>query len=1102
VCIHDALLREWGQLRGWLKEQREFYLWRQRLDERLREWKAGKGDLLRGAALTEAEQKLANSPTDLNQAEQTYILKSLTLQRRINFGIAAAVALVLVMLAMFAWVQRNQAITQSNLAGTAVAAEVTSDVRRQESDYARATAEIAQANEEAKRIEAEEAETEAEARRVEVEEQQRETERQRKIAVARQLGTQAELNLDTSALGQIRSLLLAVESLQEFPTIEGDRILRKGLDLMPRRILSEADGRVFAFSPNGKWFATGNGIWDIETKRQLIDFEEKNVTSIKFSPNNKWLVIIVRNYDDSFNPDDRILVLSADNGVKETELVYNLQSSPSTIAFSPNSRWLAIDFGDLTQVWATDSWQTVTQLTRDNNPISSLVSSSFSPDGRLFAKHIDGSVIKLLETNTWQEATEIEHDGFVIDFAFFADSKKMATITIDSIKIWDLVENKQIGQFAHNSRLTALYSDIHFAISPNGKYLAAAGDSIVPVWDVEIGQLVTWIRPTFINDGSSKSTFAVAFSPDSRLLATGIKDGLVQIWDVASNEELTRIPVDPIHHYTPINTLEFSPNGNWLAIETGSLNGVQLWEVSANSTKLSLRGDKTLSYVTFSPDNKWLLADSYPYIWNISTGQEMAIATKIQSHQFRTSFPFSFDGKLAALAGISNTISVEDFNEQTEIIKIPLDSPAQSLTFGPDNSLLAFESGNNINIWDITQGHLKQQIDSGSDVNGLMFSPDGHYLATLYSPIRIWDITNGQELVSLFQQMSGRFVGFTPDSRIAVTRNISGTEVQIWDLLTLEERFKIWLDSESGFATDISPDGRWLATETWTTLSGKNTGSGIIRIWELTTGREVTQMTFDELVNDIKFSSDGKWLGFGSEDGRARILSVGDWEQMVEVGTHNEPVETVAFSPDGKYFATGAEDETIYVWFLRPEDLIKEACSRLFRNLTYQEWKQFFPAQAYRRTCPTLPVHDSVITEIVARQDWALVSEDNPENLPAVYETLVQWAQETHNAGNNASICWYGTIDGLNEIVMPSCQYAIQLDPQNTWVRNSRGFVRALAGDYVGAIEDFQFYIEELSRVSNTHVQENIRQRQTWVDELKQRNNPFDPETLETLRNE
>jgi len=31
------------------------------------------------------------------------------------------------------------------------------------------------------------------------------------------------------------------------------------------------------------------------------------------------------------------------------------------------------------------------------------------------------------------------------------------------------------------------------------------------------------------------------------------------------------------------------------------------------------------------------------------------------------------------------------------------------------------------------------------------------------------------------------------------------------------------------------------------------------------------------------------------------------------------------------------------------------ACSRLTRNLTKEEWKQYLPDEVYRKTCPNLP---------------------------------------------------------------------------------------------------------------------------------------------------
>jgi len=77
--IHDALLREWGQLRGWLQEDRCFLAWRQTLEERIREWEdigKDKDLLLRGAALAEAQEWLAQRPDEIEPALQDFIRRS------------------------------------------------------------------------------------------------------------------------------------------------------------------------------------------------------------------------------------------------------------------------------------------------------------------------------------------------------------------------------------------------------------------------------------------------------------------------------------------------------------------------------------------------------------------------------------------------------------------------------------------------------------------------------------------------------------------------------------------------------------------------------------------------------------------------------------------------------------------------------------------------------------------------------------------------------------------------------------------------------------------------------------------------------------------
>ena len=105
---HDALLTSWERLTTWLKEERDFLDWRQRIGIGIKDWNHFQRDpecLLHGARLDEARVKLAGKPEALNTEEVDYIQASLEfrrsqrLKRALTIGAQAALSLGVVALA-------------------------------------------------------------------------------------------------------------------------------------------------------------------------------------------------------------------------------------------------------------------------------------------------------------------------------------------------------------------------------------------------------------------------------------------------------------------------------------------------------------------------------------------------------------------------------------------------------------------------------------------------------------------------------------------------------------------------------------------------------------------------------------------------------------------------------------------------------------------------------------------------------------------------------------------------------------------------------------------------------------------------------------------
>ena len=95
------------------------------------------------------------------------------------------------------------------------------------------------------------------------------------------------------------------------------------------------------------------------------------------------------------------------------------------------------------------------------------------------------------------------------------------------------------------------------------------------------------------------------------------------------------------------------------------------------------------------------------------------------------------------------------------------------------------------------------------------------------------------------------------------------------------------------------------------------------------------------------------------------------------------------------------------------------------------------------------------------------------------------------------SICWFGSVHGHAQNVLPHCEKAVTLDPDNKAYQDSRGLARLLTGDLEGALEDFRAAVDS----GALDYSENVKERRLrWIEALELGNNPLTPEELKELR--
>jgi WD40 repeat protein/serine/threonine protein kinase len=378
-----------------------------------------------------------------------------------------------------------------------------------------------------------------------------------------------------------------------------------------RRI--EMDGLIqyIALSRDGRWLAAGKHTSEVV----LIDLTTQQIRTLT---NHTATVRVV-----GFSPDGKQLASAGNDGLvklwevqsgQETASLRGHRKLVSSLAYAANGERLFTGAKDGTvRAWPARP---------KRSEVPSLVPAGFfsqvvSRDGRFLATADTNGFWRIVNLETHGEVATLKIPGDFESVAIGREGHELALGSADgSVQVWDLAEGKRFWSFqAHSNSADAL------EFSPDGNRLATAGRGAeVRVWDRGASQPRLDRRLGL----AGTSIPELIFCPDGGALITQVFDETHdEMWILSLRAGIE----DRKFHTEQAFALSISKDGSLLA--AGMIDdSVKVWELPSFRLVAQLQGGQgDFRGVAFSPSNRRVIAtdnQGVTWLWDLDSTREMA----------------------------------------------------------------------------------------------------------------------------------------------------------------------------------------------------------------------------------------------------------------------------------------------------------------------------------------------------------------------------------------------------------------------------------------------------------------------------------------------
>lgn len=581
------------------------------------------------------------------------------------------------------------------------------------------------------------------------------------------------------------------------------------------------------------------------------------------------------------------------------------------LTFAPTGKAIAECAGKTIYVWDLDHCanESTIALKEDSHELAGAANGMFalrSPDQLVVYDTKDNAIKR---TVPWT--------GGLFGLALDATGGRLAAGG-EMVRVVDLARDAGRNAFSVGPNTT-------LAFSPNGQYLAGSNHSLI---HLEIN------GKTRLLSGHRNKVRALAFSPDSRWLASGADDGKIIVWDTARQKKHWEADA----HEESVRHLAFSGDGRLLASAGGQADPtISVWDLAGGTEKCTLQtafsGGDLIGGILLSPDGKHVVVSHNAAdldVWDVAAGK---LTTRLMGHGGTVRHMTALGANRFATSDNKHVL-VWSWDKVAAVLpdyRIPADVPValppalvtmirkfdgienlRAVRFSPTTGLLALLTEKSCTVRNTASGDEVPCTIEHADITDAVFSPDGRLLATCGSDkaIKVWDLAKGELQKTLTGHTAPvRAVVFALGGKVLVSgagTKDQGGELIFWDMPEGKQRQKITDAIPAIAALAATPDGK-------TVVAG--CARGKIDVWNPANGARMAATEVEAIARALAVASSGKRLACNDASGRDRC-HIWVWDLPAMKLVRKVPSDTcgaLAFSPDGEMLLARS-GSSLYVW--------------------------------------------------------------------------------------------------------------------------------------------------------------------------------------------